>query len=253
MKRIFFLLLVLTLLPLCGMAEAPLTFADDLNGVYLWPEGASEADATYVYRYAYPQMTEDNAAAQAFNLIYQYEVSDALGYECPMIASDRPAELGQMQVDITYSITHQSAEALSIRIDKKSTEGGEVTHHDVKGHTFSLTGAFSGMITSLPYLLDQLEPGETDEWLINRQTAKADTCVRELVWMLIEQDMKAPDSPIYPEFTEEDLAWSFYPEEDFFLDEAGNFVFFLQPGVIAPAEYGPFCYTLTLEELLDEI
>lgn len=252
MFRVFLLLLTLTLLPVSGMAEAPLTFADDLTGVYTWPEGSSEEDASYVYRYAYPQLEGDSALALAFNYVFEYEATDALGFECPMIGSSHPAEEGQMQVNIAYTITHLSDEYLSVRIDKEVAVG-ESLSHILKAYTFALTGKDAGTVTSLPYILGLMEQGETDEWYIDRQTAKADACARDMVWMLIEKDMKAEGSPIWEDLTFEELEWSFYPEEDFYLDEEGNFVFFLQENVIAPTEAGQFFYPLTLDELLDEI
>lgn len=252
MIRILLLLLALTLLPLSGIAEAPLTFADDLTGLYTWPVGSSEAEASYVYRCAYPQISGDSTLAMTINNIFEYEVTDALGFECPMIGSSHPAEDGQMLVTISYTITHLSQDYLSVRIDKEVLVG-ESASHIVKAYTFTLTGKDAGTVTSLPYLLGLMEQGETDEWYIERQTAKADACARDMIWMLISKDMKVEGSTIYEDLTFEELEWGFYPEEDFYLDEEGNFVFFLQENMIAPAEAGQFFYQLTLEELLDEI
>ena len=252
MFRILTLLLALTFLPLCGTAEAALTFSDELVGVYTWPEGASEAEASYVYRYAYPQIVGDSAVALTINTVFDYEATDALGFECPMTGSSHPAEDGQMQVGITYAVVHLSDKCLSVRTDKTVTVGEQISRI-VKAYTFTLTGENAGTTTSLPYLLGVIEDGETDEWLIDRQIAKVDACAREMIWGLIEKDMKQDGSLIYEDMTLEDFEWGFYPEEDFYLDEAGNFVFFIQEGVIAPAEAGQFFYTITLEDLLDEI
>ena len=76
MFRLLILLLALTLLPACGMAEAPLTFADDLTGVYTWPEGSAESEASYVYRYAYPQIASDSELALTINEVFRYEADD---------------------------------------------------------------------------------------------------------------------------------------------------------------------------------
>lgn len=252
MTRLLILLLALTMLPLPSLAEAPLTFGEDITGVYFWPEGAAEVDASYVYRYAYPQVAGDSDLAMNINQVFQYDADDALRFECPMYASDHPAELGQMLVELSYEITHQSSEALSVRIDKVVTVGESVSR-TVKGYTFKLNGALAGTVTSLPYLLELVTDDSSDEWLIDRQIAKADACVREMVWTLIEQDMKKPDSPIYDDMTLEEFEFGFFPEEDFHLDAEGNFVFFIQEGIIAPEEAGQFLYTITMEELLDEI
>jgi len=252
MFRLLILLLALTLLPACGMAEAPLTFADDLTGVYTWPEDSEEADASYVYRYAYPQVAGDSELALTINEVFRYEADDAVGFECPMNGSSHDAALGQMVVNISYDVVHLSEEFLSVRVDKQVSVGGTVSSV-VKGYSFMLTGVEAGTVTSLPYLLGVIAPEETDEWYLDRQTAKADACAREMVWVLIEKDMKAEGSPIYEDLTYEEFEWGFYPEEDFFLDQEGSFVFFIQEGMIAPAEAGQFFYTITLDDMLDEI
>lgn len=252
MFRLLILLMMLTLVPFAGTAETPLTFAEDISGVYTWPEGASTDDASYVYRYRYPQLAGESELAMTFNYIYQYEESDALGFECPMTGSDHDPVLGQMVVDISYEIVHQSDDYLSIRINKV-VQVGESVSNILKAHTFTLQGDNAGTITALPYLLGIMKEGETDEWYIERQTAKADACAREMVWALVEQAMKAENSLIYEDMTFEELECGFYPEEDFFLDAKGNLVFFLQENMIAPQEAGPFFFTISLDNLLDEI
>lgn len=252
MYRLLILLLTLTLLPLSGMAEAPFTFADDLTGAYIWPEGSSEADASYVYRYTYPQVAGDSSLALTINSIFQYEVSYAMDFDCPMTASEHPADQGQMQVTLDYEVTHLSADNLSVRINKTVVLGDYVSRI-VKAYTFTLTGPEAGTVTSLPYLLGVIEQDESDEWLINRQITKVDSCVREMVWSMVEADMKKEGSPIYSDMTPEEFEMVFYPEEDFFLDAEGTFVFFVQERDIAPAEAGQFFYTITLDELLDEL
>lgn len=252
MFRLLILFLALTLMPIAGLAEAPLTFAEDIAGVYTWPEGSSEAEASYVYRYAYPRAEGTSTVALTINNIFLYEESDALGFECPMIGSSHPAEDGQMEVVIEYEITHLSDEYLSVRIDKTVTVGADITR-TVKAFTFALTGPDAGTVTSLPYLLGVIEQGETDEWLIERQTAKADTCARDMVWALVEDAMGEEGSLIYADLAYEEFEWGFYPEEDFYLDEEGNFVFFIQENIIAPTEAGQYFFTVSLDELLDEI
>lgn len=252
MIRLLLLLLALTLASLPSLAEAPLTFADDITGVYTWPEGSSEADASYVYRYTYPQLAGESDLALNINQVFQYDADDALAFECPMYASDHPAELGQMQVELTYEITHQSIEALSVRIDKTVTVGESVSR-TVKAYTFKLTGSMAGTVTSLPYLLGLVTDDSADEWLIDRQIAKADACVRDMVWAMIEEDMDKPGSLIDEEKALEEFEYSFYPEEDFYLDAEGSFVFFVQADVIAPPEAGQFFYTITMDDLLDEL
>ena len=252
MFRLLILFLALTMLPFSVMAEATVTFAEDISGVYTWPEGSSLEDASYVYSYRYPQLAGDSALAMTFNNIYQYEESDALGFECPMTGSDHNPALGQMLVTIDYEITHHSDDYLSIRLTKVVQVGDSISGI-TKAHTFTLTGENAGTATSLPYLLGLIDDAETDEWYIERQTAKADAYAREMVWALIKQAMRDPELQVYEDLTFEEFEWGFYPEEDFFLDKDGNFVFFVQDGVIAPQAIGPFFFTISMDELLDEI
>lgn len=252
MFRMLILLLALTLLPVSGMAESPLTFADDLSVLYTWPEGSTPEAASYVYRAAYPQVAGESNLALTINQVFQYDADDALGFEAPMIGSSHDPAEGQMQVNITYEIVHLSDSFLSVRTDKTIAVGDSLSHI-IKGYTFNLSGVRAGSVTSLPYLLGIIQDNETDEWLIDRQIAKADACARDMVWFLIERDIKKDGSAIYEDLTFEEFEWGFYPEEDFYLDAEGRFVFFIQEGVIAPAEAGAYCYIITLDELLDEI
>lgn len=251
-KRLLLLLLALCMLPLSAMAEEVLALGEDITGTYVYPEGASEADARYIYRFTYPQIAGDSDVALLINTTYQYQASDALGFECPMIASSLPETDPQMVITITYEVTHLSADYLSVAI-RKEVASGELVTVILSGHVFPLTGAEPGAVTSLPYLLGILDPAETDEWYLDRQIAKADNCARELVWAMIQPEMAAADSIYYGDLTYEEFADCFYPEEDFYLNAEGDVVFFLQEGVAAPAEFGPLTYTIPLETILDEI
>ncbi|MBQ8554897.1 MAG: DUF3298 domain-containing protein [Clostridia bacterium] len=252
MKRLILCLLAL-LLSVPAMAEGtdavPLTFADDLAGVYCYPEGASEAEARYVYRYAYPQIAGNSDIAVMINTTYQLTVTDALGFEVPMLASDVQEGEAQKQVDISYEITCLNDSYLSVAVTKTARSGGELTSHIAAGHVFALTGEKAGTIVSLPYVLGILADDESDEWYKERQTAKADACVRELVWNAL-QDM---DIALWDDLTFEEFEAGFYPEEDFYLNEDGDPVFFLLAGTVAPEEAGIIQVTIAMETLLDEI
>lgn len=253
MLRILLLLLTLTLLPLpVGAEDAPLAFADDLTGQYVWPVGSTPEEASYTYEFTYPQIAGDSLLAITINNVFEYEATDALGFECPMIGSSHDPSLGQMQVALEYTVTHLSAEYLSVRIDKEVRVGDTATH-TVKAFTFMLTGDSAGTVTSLPYLLGLVEASENDEWLLDRQTAKTETTAREMVWAMIEEAMAEDGSPIWSDTTFETLEWVFYPEEDFYLDEDGRLVFFLQENTIAPSEAGEFFYPISMDDMLDEL
>ena len=250
MKRIIVpLLALLMLLALPALAECPLEMGEPLEGVYTWPEDSSEADALYIYRYCYPQVQGESELAIQFNSTYTYSVEDALNFEVPMLASGMAPDDPQKLVEISYEVTFANEDYLSILIRKSVTVRGTSTIV-YSGHLFALTGSGSGRILNLPVFLGLLDPEETDEWLMTRQTNKADEAVRDMVWDEIES---ALGNPYYDDLTYEELEASFYPEEDFFLDENGDPVFYFQPGVIAPEEEGFITFPISPDYLLDEL
>lgn len=243
------LMLLAMLMAISPAAAEHVVFADDLTGAYIYPEGADEADALYIYRYCYPQLAGDSVPVMLINDTYAYAAEDALGFEAPMLASAMQEGDPQKLVEISYEVTCLNAEYLSVAIYKRVTVAEDVTLI-VSGHVFSLTGEKAGTVTSLPYILGLLEPGETDEWYLDRQTQKADECVRELVWEWLEGQF---GSVIYDDLTFEEFAEGFYPEEDFYLNPDGDPVFYMMAGSVAPEEEGLLLISIPMEELLDEI
>lgn len=244
------LLLAALLLMLPASGEAALTFADALTGEYRYPEGSSDADALYIYRYRYPQIAGDSDVALHINTTYTYTAEDALCFEAPMLASAMQPGDPQKIVDISYEVTCLTADFLSLRIIKRvSIAGTETTV--TSGQVIALTGSAAGKHVGLPVLLGLLKPDETDEWLMNRQTDKANRYAREMVWDRLQSGGDA--WTIYDDLTLEEFEASFYPEEDFFLTEDGDLCFYMQSGVVTPEEFGEIHIVIRIEDLLDEM
>ena len=239
---------ILLLLALCVTALAdPLVLTDDLSGTLTFPEGADPAGARYVYTYRYPRAAGDEEAARAVNAYYEYEVTDAEVYRVPMWGEEVP-EGAQQRMDISYRITCSNDDYFSVLITAVDSWEG-VDYAVLSAQVFARQTEKAGSMITLPYLLGILAEKEEDTWLQTRQTEKADACVRGLIL-----DMIARNPSAYAEDVDDELlSQIFYPEEDFYLDEEGNPVFFIQTGYIAPEEAGPQFFPIDLDELLDEI
>jgi len=254
MHRILSLLLtLLVLLPCCmpAFADSNVTFAPDLTGEYRYPEGSNEADALYIYRYRYPQLAGESDLAALINTTYAYTAEDALGFEAPMLATDMQPGDPQKVVDISYEVTCLNEDYLSLKLTKRVTVAGTETIV-TSGHVLALKGSGMGRIVNLPVLIGLLKPEETDEWLLTRQTNKADTYARDLVWARL-QDGNGGAYTLYSDLTREEFDASFYPEEDFFLTPEGDLCFFLQAGIAAPETDGELQIVVTISDLLNEM
>ena len=255
MKKLLILMTLFLAICCAALAEGLLALDEPLSGVICWPEGSDESTAAYVYRYSYPQVAGDSEIAELINGTYAYEVSDAAAFRVPMNAEGLDPEAGvQFYTTIAYEVTCLNERYLSIKITTESFLGSAATL-TVAGHTFSLDGgAKTGAVTSLPYLLGLLDEDDaTDEWMQDRQTAKADECVQRLVWEIIEQQIMSGEVAYDDELDYETFCYSFYPEEAYYLDADGNPVFFIQEGFVAPVSEGVLLFPFTMEELLDEI
>ncbi|MCH5286442.1 MAG: DUF3298 domain-containing protein [Christensenellaceae bacterium] len=255
MKRLMILLLALMTLLSAASAEELLTLAEPLEGVICWPDGTNEDTASYVYRYCYPQVAGESEIAEQINGTYAYEVDDAYDFRVPMNAEGLDLDAGmQFFTSIGYEITCLNEHYLSVKITSESFLGYSLTT-TIAGHTFTLDdGAKTGSVTSLPYLLGILDGDDAkDEWMKDRQTARADECVRKLIWEIIEQQIMRGEVAYYDDLDYEMFCDNFYPEEAFYLNADGDPVFFIQEGFVAPVAEGVLLFPFTMEELLDEI
>ena len=248
MKRL--LLILLAMLLLCASACAELGFSGEVSGTICYPQDADTDTATYVYTYTYPLAEGDEALAAAINEQFAYMIYEAENFTVP-IQGEMAEGSEQAWSHVTGAVTCLNGEYASVLVVRE-TELGEEDHSVIyAGYTFSLTGAKAGTVTSLPYLLGILDAeAEADEWLEERQAAKAEACVRQMVWDRLQE---VPPEGLYETADEDWLSAVFYPEDDFYLDAEGNIVFYISPGMMAPAESGALLFSFTVEEILDEL
>ncbi len=242
MKKLTALLAVCMTVFLHASAE-PLRMIPDLeDSIRIDLNGSAE----YIYSFRYPQVEAEDEASELINGFYQYRADDARNFEIPMNADYyRTQNLTEnVTTEITYTVTCNNDEFFSVLLS--TDQDGMVVY---SGHTFTRKELQKGTTVALPYLLGLLSSGENDEWLQERQTARADAAVRNLVWDALK-DRKDPG--LRPDFQKEDLEYVFFPEEDFYLDEGGNPVFYLQPGT-ADDSGSLTVFPIETEEILDEM
>ncbi len=240
------LLLILFLFSPAALSE-PLRLSEDLSGEVSLPLNDT-GEITYTYAWSYPQVDETDPSAGLINEFYRYKVSDALDFEVPMMADYYASQENpsNVSVRISYEITCNNDDYFSVLL----RSGGD-DYVSYYGHTFSRKDIKPGSSVALPYLLGILKTDESDTWLQDRQTARADELVRSLLWQQLEE--RRQELGIHEDFTREILDISFYPEEDFYLDAQGNPVFYLEPGIAADPSKGLLTFPITLWEIRDEM
>ena len=250
MKRILAFFLILFLAAASALAE-PLPLLEDYAEDLVIPyDEADPSFGTFSYSYRYPHPDEEAEGGPEINTFYTDLIEYDLGFTVPII--QEAFEGFDSATVITYTVTCNNDDYFSvlIRTEKNIPDHSQVTW---KGHVFSRKNGISGSTYSLPMLLGILSPTENDEWLQEYQTEKAETLVRQMVWSMIEDNAGDVD---YNGLSEEDLDSFFFPSEDFFLDENGDPVFYLQPYDIldeVPEGTDLFTFPIALEDILDEL
>ena len=124
-------------------------------------------------------------------------------------------------------------------------QGGGGEHERLSAVTFARDGLYTGKQLNLSQILglEQEEGGES----------VAKQMVFDLLWQMIETEMQNPDNDYPDGLSRTDLEQVFSPEEDFYLDENGNIVFFIQAGEIAGDIAGILRFPFSSAELLSEM
>lgn len=246
MKKALILAAALWLAMFSAAAE-PLAMQADLADTVTTPIYADRPEGpAYVYSYAYPQADPSDPSAELINTFYAYIVDDTRAFEIPMNVENwmKSGDEASHEATVSYVITCNNDDFLSVLLKKE--EDGFVNY---SGHTFSRKNIKPGSSVALPYLLGILESGEKDTWLQDRQTAKADALVRSMVWEMLPR----LNVPLWEDLEEDMLEYIFFPEEDFYLDEDGNPVFYLEPGTAADPVWGLLTFPISIEDILDEM
>ena len=182
-----------------------------------------------MYRYSFPSVSGDTAFAEGVNTFFSDYLEDAAAFTVPINGESIESTDEVSTTDISSTVTCNTDSAFSVLVR---------SHSIMDGYEYESYSAI-------------LEENETDTWLQDRQTAKADKCVRDIIWEQIEQNSEG--RTYLPDISYDLFQDMFFPEEDFYLDETGNPVFFVQPGILTPEEDGVLLFPVSLEFILDEI
>lgn len=247
-RRVFVLLLFLSLFCVSSVAD-PLDLLESIsNDIVLRYDEEDPSAGSFEYSYRYPRVDDDAEGGSAINSYYTNTAEYLEAFTIPMDQTSYWGDDYRVVIDYTVTCNNDDFFSVLIRKERKSDVRSDVFY---EGHVFSRKHSDPESTYTLPKLLGMLEAGETDEWLQERQKNKSNEAVCELVWDMI-QDIR-DDLSVYPDYTREYLSEDFHPEQDYYLDENGEPVFYLNPGVIAPESMGLITFSLTREDILDEM
>ncbi len=254
--KCFLTLLLTFLLVFPGASADPLSPAEDLaETVTVFYNGVDDSDGRYVYSYRYPCIADsEDLSALCINEYYGKRIREYLDFYIPSQAKEYGSHFQNADIEVSYDITCNNDDFFSVLI-LKTEKVGDTVSEILEGNTFSRSSERIGSLTSIPMLLGILDASESDEWLMDRQYQKVWEAICTLVWDAIR---KNPEGIAYrPDLTKEDLERIIDPvislEQDFYMDEAGNLVFFILPGRAAPADAGLLTFPFTIGEILDEL
>lgn len=248
MKRILCIAGILLLLA-TGAAAQAVPKVGPLRGEVYYPQGSTADTASFVLRYRLPQFTQEQPQYQAVNAWFAAYAADMQTVLLPQILSAvdtlPAAEEPAYYTDLDYRITASNAEHLSVLLVSQQFLGNTL-QESWSARVFALEGIYAGQTLSLSQAMG-LEQTADD------QADTASELAYGLVWQIAEYEIGAMQKAYFPDLTEDDLRRAFTPQTDFYFDEDGNFVFFIQAGAIAGEVEGVLAYPFSLAELLSAV
>ncbi len=252
-----FLTIFLSLLLLLPAASAdPLVLSEDYaDTVTVFYNDTDSSGGQYVYSYRYPCISDpDDLSGISVNEYYLKKIEEYRDFYIPSQASEYGSYRQNVNIAVSYEVTCNSDRYFSVLIHKTEDVEGEVTE-TWEGNTFSRSSEVIGSLASLPRLLGLVQDGESDEWLEDRQTMKVWDALCTLILDAVRENPDGKD--FRTDLGKEDLEILLDPvlslDQDFWMDEDGNVVFFILPGRIAPESAGLETFVFSPEEILDEL
>ncbi len=239
------LILLLSAFTLPASAQ-PLTLGQSLVGEAAYPDGSTVDNAKFLLTYAYPQIVPETEPDKNINIYYQEMADDLLQETAPMLYEQAGGNMDagiSAYMHISYQVTANTDDFFSVVLFKEEFMG-VAESQTIASNVFARAGDNAGGLITLPAVL-----GFSDEV---DATNLVDTVYR-LVWDIIVEQMQTGTVEYFEELTEENLFSEFYPESDFYLDDQGNIVFFVQPSTIASGAAGLLTFPFSPAELINEL
>ena len=251
MKRILTVLLVLSLLAAPALAD-PIALLGDYSEEIVEPYDEDDPSCgVFTYIYHIPHVDEDAKGGAGINAFYEYYIDNDLDYDIQRNLD--VFEGSDSTTVITYTVTCNSDDYFSVLL-RKEEDNPDLTRVIWTGNVFIRANGDTGRTSTLPQLLGLLSATENEEVVENYQTRKTNDLVRDMVWDMIEESRE--ESGFSGDFTRETLSRVFFPDEEYYLDENGDPVFYLQPDEVydeVPEGADLIRFPIPLEDLLDEL
>lgn len=214
--------------------QVGLPLATPITGGRAW--AARDGAESAALRYRYPQFEAWLDADRAINAYYQALARDMDALETPVDA------------DINFEVTHNDKRYISVVLTSTSM-GGNGESASLSADTFARDGMYAGQLVTLSQVLGL----EQDGGDLSDAASVTESLAYRLVWQIVERDSENADGDYLDGLTEAELRTAFSPETDFYLDEDGNVVFFIQAGEIAGEIAGVLRFPFAPAELLSAI
>jgi len=249
MKRLLCITGVLLLLFNSASAQAVLVEAS-LRGEVFYPQGSTADTASFAYSYRLPQFTGEQLQSEAINAYFAAYAAQLVGTVIPQKAAelDSLPAAGEpaYSVGLDYSVTESTADYLSVLLISQEFLGNTLME-SWSSVVFALNGIYAGQPITLSQAMGLEQAADESA----QDTASE--LVYGLVWQIVLYEIGAMQKAYFPDVTEADFRRAFTPESDFYFDENGNFVFFIQAGTIAGEVEGVLTFPFSLAELLSAI
>ena len=249
-KAIGIATLFLIIVFLLSAQADPMKQADDYSGsLVIYYNNSDPSAGSFTFTWKYPCIDESEEDADIVNSFYLEQIE--MDESNMMFFADGYSENGESVLkEVSYSVTCNNDDYFSVLLTQNLYVG---ERHRVlcTGNTFSRRNGEVGAAFDLPRLLGILDSGELDDYTIERQSEKATDIVLE---MIMDQIFNNPDNiPYHDDITFDFLREHVSPQEDFYLDENGDPVFYITPGTVADDSAGYLFFPVPLEDIVDEL